>query len=252
MSEYVNNREDFDPSSDEGLEAAYLSGPTSPSRRRAVLTLAALPSFPTNAETTEIQSRGHGAFNVESPKDGVIASIYFSDGRVKAGDIICEIEADDEQRAVDRINLAMQLLELEEHLLDPAQVKIRRSILEASEISAAKGQQLAKQIYDYYYSGSQLGVSTTPEVASANINLTRAQAEHAKAVASLKLFDFNVSQAQKRLALYKQQIPTEQSFIKNKINRLKISAPIDGSLTLYFGLRSFIEKGHLLATITTA
>jgi hypothetical protein len=231
-----------------------LSTPVNLRRRRAVVALATgVPSLATVRSEGAMQGISMSkqiTMVVESPKDGVVIRITQTFGKVTLGSLICEIQPDDEDRALDRIDLANQLLNLEENLLDPQNVAVRRSILEQGAIAAERNLALAKTIHKVGAGGEQLGAFPQHSSIPSEIAVVRAKAEHQKALASLELFDFNITQARMRLALYKQQLPKERSFVEKRIQRLRITAPADGILTILVGPDSFIKKGHPVATVT--
>lgn len=189
---------------------------------------------------------------IECPKDGVVLSVEWGSSMVARGTVICHIEADDEEHALNRVDLAHKLLELEERLLDPAHVAVRRSIVEQGASATESNAKLAASIYFEIMNQIKSGLGTSrTERDAAKIAMNRALADAAKAKTSLQLFDFNIDQARKRLTLYKLQLPTEQAFLSKKLDRLKVTAPADGTLTLLVGPNSFVKKGHTLATLTT-
>jgi hypothetical protein len=255
ISDFVSPTLELDA---EELRPSISHEPLNLPRRRAVITLAtaipsiamaesATPSFGSTAKLGDVN-----VLIIECPKDGVVSNVNWTSAEIKRGTIICEIDPDDEDRAMDRIDLANQLLLLEANLLDPKNVAVRRGILGQGSAAAAKNEELAKLAYDEINGKYQAGVAVVKDWAPAGISLARAKADHAKALASLKLFDFNIEQARKRLELYKRQIPKEQAFLAKRVQRLKITAPADGVVTFLVGPNSFVEKGHPVATLKTS
>ena len=223
-------------------------------RRRAVIALTtAIPSLAMAGSATKGSGKNVSQkptiMMIECPKDGIVAKVNWTSQEIKAGSVICEIDPDDEDRALDRIELANQLLLLEANLLDPKNVAVRRSILEQGVEAAATNEQLCTVIYNDRADAKKLSLIDAGGLAPYQIALARAKAEHAKALASLTLFDFNIAQARKRLQLYTQQIPEEKAFVTKRLERLKISAPADGVITVLVGANAFVKKGHLVATL---
>jgi multidrug efflux pump subunit AcrA (membrane-fusion protein) len=190
------------------------------------------------------------SLSVECPKDGFIKRIAFRSGDVvNAGSVICEIEPDDENHAIARVNLAQKLLDLEAELLAPVNVTLRRSILQNGLDVASTNADYCQTQLDQVSAQFYVGQTDRLAVKNAETALARAKADKNKVQASLDLFDFNIRQANSRLDLYRTQINNELTFIESKAARLQIKAPVDGKVSYLVAADSFIMKGHALASI---
>ena len=185
-----------------------------------------------------------------SPKSGVIRHVFVANGSaLQTGDAICNLDSDDEDRALDRLQALEDLYKIEARVLEPEIVEGRRRFLELNLETArayvqfAKAKAMSAAIQLMFTPIDQLQTQTAAALIKAN-------AEETKALKQLELFDFSIKQAKERMALVKTQLDKERKFINSQHTRLQIKSPARGKIHLKIASGSFVELGHAIAELT--
>jgi biotin carboxyl carrier protein len=187
---------------------------------------------------------------IKSPKDGFVAEISMSDGaNVVEGAIICRIDPEDELRIKGQVEMAGQFVRLQGNLLTPEQIASRRRLIEIAVEIAAKYVEYASAKLVVEKDKQGIGGSVEIEVKQAETALVKAKAEKEKADLTLKAFEFYTKQIGDSQKIVQDQIAHELAYVEQKIQRLKILAPIKGTLKLLVAKGSFIKQGQALAEI---
>jgi len=226
------------------------------SRRATITSVAAyLGAVTAGAVTSEASlsspdHKGSTGIAIKSPKNGVIVDVIDAKGRpVSVGTLICHIEPDDENRAIERIKLSEKLIALEAQLLSDEQIKARRRLVEIATEITAKYVEYAQFKYDNEKTQQALGLVTDVALKQSETALAKAKGEREKAGIALAAFDFNVQMMKARHDLIESQIPAEIDFLTHKMARLEVHAPRDGKITFLVGPGSFVKMGQPIAEI---
>jgi multidrug resistance efflux pump len=189
------------------------------------------------------------ALPVTSPKDGVIVNSVPSESQVQEGQVICHIEPDDENRAMERIRLSEKLIALEGELLSDEQIGARRRLVEIATEITNKYVEYAQFKFDNDKTQEALGVVPEIIVKQSETALAKAKGEKEKSELALRTFDYNIKTMRARHELIKSQIPEEIAFLSHKITRLEVRAPRSGTIRFHFAAGSFVKMGHSLGEI---
>jgi biotin carboxyl carrier protein len=187
---------------------------------------------------------------IKSPKDGFVAEISTSDGaNVVEGAIICRIDPEDELRIKGQVEMAGQFIRLQGNLLTPEQIASRRRLIEIALEIAAKYVEYASAKLVVEKDKQRIGESVEIEVKQAETALVKAAAEKEKADLTLRAFEFYTKQIVDSQKIVQDQIAHELAYVEQKIQRLKVLAPVKGTLKLLVAKGSFIKQGQVLAEI---
>jgi multidrug resistance efflux pump len=188
---------------------------------------------------------------VRSPKDGVVVSLEVADGATVYADttVLCHIEPGEETRALNRLALSKQLIELEARALSEPQVAARRRLVEIATEITNKYLEYAEFKYADDLIQKNLGLINEVWLRQAEAAVTKARGEHEKAKLALEHFDFNISLMRERHQLISAQVPQEIEFLKQKLTRLEIKTPANGKIRFSVGKGSFVKMGGSLGTV---
>lgn len=239
-----------------------------------LLASAALPSVVNGEgiEAAEDTSNTADAFRISSPKDCYVLSVAVHSGdAVSSGQLICSLDSDEEDRALEKIDSATGLINLELANLDPfALVKQRRPLeiactIAQSYLDLAYGKaELVRMNAEAAERGASLtGVSPINGVLEqymrfqldggviqARTAVTKAQAEVEKASLALERFDINAERSRKRYQILLDTLPLERKRIEADKSRLAVKSGLAGTIHLKVSTGSFVKKGAILAVIS--
>ena len=199
-------------------------------------------------------------FKLMSPKDAFILSVSAAAGsQVKVGDVVCQLDTEDEDRALDRISLAQALLALEDIKLTAANVASRRQVLELANTTAQAYSTFAKFKYeldDTAVNGLHFPIEPGDSPGDAEIGvqqdiaaMTKANSELTKTTLALQRFDFTIQQLKQKQTLLEAQLSKEKDRVTADKARMTIVAPVAGIISLNVAANCFVEKGSYLAEI---
>lgn len=251
-------------SQDANMPVGQDTRPGAPSFDRRQVSLAAMgPIFmgqqtdqaPPNGPATKVipiaqRTRGD-EMQILSPKDCYVLTVAVRGGATLAqGDLILELDSEQEDRTLERLALAQSFLDLQQQAMSDKQIEVRRRILH-STIDVSKNfldnaNVIAAAARNNYRAGqNQIYNFLSPQSAA-----FRAEAEWKRAQAALDLFEFNVAQARQKLHLALEQIPKEKANVTAQKSRLQVRSPVSGKVELFCYSGSFAAKGAVLAEIS--
>jgi multidrug resistance efflux pump len=223
------------------------------SRRDALIAAigsASLLTHDSAARSSDPQGR---VLELCSPKDGIVAEISAvatKTHQVGLGDLLIQIDPDDEHQALSRLKVSQELLELEARLLSDEQIGMRRRLVEISIEISNKYLEYAEFKWENEKTQHQLGLVTDVVVKQAEAAVGKARGEREKASIALTTFDFNVEMMKARHAKISSQLPEEIDFIQHKMARLDIHSPVAGKIEFRVAKGSFVKLGRVFAIIS--
>lgn len=234
------------------MSAIISNGALSRFSRRSLLGTVLVGSTATElfADTNANSRTVRQPLELVSPKDAFVTDLFVRSGSiVKAGDKVCQLDTEAEDRAMERVALAQALLALEDAKLTDANVASRRKVLEiAKEVADAyerfASEKVAKEQMDF-----SLGLTLTIFITQASAAQAKAQAEVEKSMIALQRFDFAIQQLKQKQSLLEDQLKKEQARINAEKARLTIVAPVDGTISLLTAKDCFVKTGHAIAGI---
>jgi|GEM_PF-2637654 len=201
------------------------------------------------------------SLDIRSPKDCYVISLSVKNGAtVAAGNTICQLDSDDEDRALEKLRATKALLDLEQMKLSPEVVLKQRRLLEIASSVAEAYLQLAytKNREDRQWAMDVSMLPTTVvgdeqplmgTIHQSSAAITKALAEVEKANLAVERFDFSAAQSASKFALISAQLPAEQQRIMTDKARLAIVSPINGTVSLNIANGSFLSKGTVMASV---
>jgi multidrug resistance efflux pump len=205
--------------------------------------------------------------DILSPKDCYVLSVGAKNGdTVAAGDQLCQLDTDAEDRSLAKLAAAKALLDLEQLNLGPEVILKQRRTLEIAASVAQTYLQLAyakdfetKRFIADTSAASAMGGGTN-NVAAQNAQLlgtahqssaaiTKALAEVEKADLALQNFAFSVGQSKDKYTLISGQLPAEEKRVMADKLRLTVLSPISGKLSLNVAVGCFVSKGTVIASV---
>jgi multidrug resistance efflux pump len=227
-------------------------------QRRAALALGVAAVVSTVAASKATAAPGkpldaHASLDIRAPRDGYVSTVSDKDS-VTPGDLVIELDPAIEKDALARIDLAMKLLSDQEQnlsgdALDWQKEQMTQNLNIAQEYEhhselMLKSQQLRDQ-------------TGTPErngdaYREAYVIRARAQAEVAKCKAASNLFGFQVDQAKRQLQQAKDALTARRDVIASQIEQqTKLKAPSAGRLKLLCYAGAYVQRGQVVATVST-
>jgi hypothetical protein len=189
---------------------------------------------------------------VTVPRDCFLITIVARTGTpVNKDDVVLQLDTEDEDRSIARIELAEQFIALQEAALSEDQINIRRQVLQDTADTADAYTKYANLMMKFNLNNSQVDSSTEQAHALQQAATTsiRANAELTRANSALDLFNFNTVQAKQKLTYVKEQLPRERADLLTRKARMTLKSPITGRITVRAYEGSFVSKGSVVAEI---
>jgi multidrug resistance efflux pump len=218
--------------------------------------LLATPTKKTGGNTA-LAIKAAPSISIRAPRDCYVATLLVANNtQVATGTRLLSIDTGEEDRALERVGLAEQILSLQAESVSDAQIEIRRQVLNSTvDIAKAYLQYSGDKVFTLQLEIDTLGTTfndpNTPKLTlgQAKAAFSRAQAELSRATLSLSLFETNVSQVRKKLALISAAITKEREALSASKARLTIQAPTDGHIVFLCTKGIFVSKGDVLAEL---
>lgn len=187
-----------------------------------------------------------------SPKDGFVFQVHVQDGlQVEVGTLLIEMDSDVEDRFAEQIRVREELRKINETRYSDEQVALLRSIAKAAVDTAEAQYKDANTQHDVTIEYANVGAIGNVDLvkASAEAKLAQARFDRDRARADQKELEYAIDRFTKRNELSKNLNQYYLTYIKKRIARLKITAPVAGHVKFYVQQGSFAQLGGKLLEI---
>ena len=188
--------------------------------------------------------------DVCSPKDSFIVKLLVIDGStVNPGTPLVEMDSDWEERIAERIRVREVLREINFAQLAGDQLELVRSSAKAAVDLAETQYKLASDTADFQRKMIPLGILNAIDVLPSQSRLARATFDRDRAHANQKQLEYAIDRHTKTHELAKKFNEYSAAYMKKRIERLKVAAPIAGHVKLHVQVGSFAQLGSTLLEI---
>jgi hypothetical protein len=214
-----------------------------------VATVAAVAARGASAKSENASAASSPRVRLIAPRDGVVRSVA-AVRTVGVTEMVVAFETTEEDRALQRIDLAMSLLDLQEKNLDDKQINLRKGMLENTKSVAVAFEHYASLAAETGSTANRFGLAPNAlDKLQTQAAEQRAKAEIDRATATLALFDFNVEQTKARFGYIKDAVAKERAAVEAQKELLTLKSPISGPIKLFCYAGGFVVKGAVVAEI---
>lgn len=187
---------------------------------------------------------------VRSPVGSFVVAIMTTHGqRVEEGQILLQLDSEDERQEIARLNKFKLLSQESVEQLTGRAAQEKREILNISRTVASSYYSYLKYAYSSAQDRLTVGEITVVDVKQIEAELAEAKAKSEKAEIMITLFEENLSHNLKIAQLTLEHADTELEFAKRKLEETTIKSPSSGTLSLRVGVGSYVKQGGVLGDI---
>jgi pyruvate/2-oxoglutarate dehydrogenase complex dihydrolipoamide acyltransferase (E2) component len=193
----------------------------------------------------------NAAMDVCSPKDGFVIKLLVNQGQqVSYGAQLLQMDVDHEDRALARLRLLERARQIRSSQYQGEQLALVRKVAELAVNTAEANREAAevrkKALMDQVRSGTWNSGYDLNATAAA---ITQTLDAHSKAVVQQQQLEYSIRRHVDIDTLAQEMNESQEAYIRSRIERMTVLAPVAGNVHLLVGEHSFAELGSVLLTI---
>lgn len=205
-------------------------------------------------EIIPIAERPRLPIHILAPKDCFVIKVIGQNGPVSADASLLELDSDDENAALARVETSIKLLNMQKDSLSDDKISARKAVLQSAiDVAQAYVDFATTRGQDFIAPGAPSSYQDNMSLASARSQAfaaaARATSELQRAKTTLELYDFTTQQALAKLALLEDELNARARGLNSNKARLTIKSPASGTLSLKCYEGGFVTRGQVLAEI---
>jgi multidrug resistance efflux pump len=187
---------------------------------------------------------------IQCPKNGFVVKLLVVDGKpVSAGTAIVQLETYEEDRDLADAKSKELMRLIQGRKYDDSQVKNKLRLAQIAIDIAQKNVEIKERIHNRLAAERQIGTTLEERELNAQSELLKAKLEYEKATEQLDQLKHTIADGRDMNENAKNRIAEEIRWIYGRIERMKVLAPISGTVTFLAAPNSFLEIGDSLAKI---
>jgi multidrug resistance efflux pump len=190
------------------------------------------------------------AMNICSPKDGFVIKLLVHEGsKVDGGAALLEMDNDWEMRSLESLRVREAVRQINYAQYTGEQLDFARSIAKTALVAAETQRKLATKLRDLIAKQISVGTTDASQHFQFDMKQTQPTFDRDRALSDQKQLEYSIERHTKIHELAKGLNEYKAAYLKGRMERLKISAPISGHVKLRVQQGSFAELGSTLLEI---
>ena len=189
-------------------------------------------------------------FEVCSPKDGYVVEVVVANGQsVQKGDALLQMDTLEEDKNIHRFNHLSAVHSVARKKYSGPQFDKSVAATKASLVRAQEVLDEKKGEVEAIKKKIAIGAAYPADLSKLEVEVIALQEELAKAQMALESLVFSASNYLETAALISSHIDLERTAQISLKERMRILAPVAGTVSLQVAATSFLKLGHVLLTI---